>query len=351
VSQPRSNGSHHSLEESEAGSPQVEGDTGAHADDGELLRKFVVGLPKAELHLHIEGTLEPDLVLELAARNGIEPPFASLAEAKSAYDFTDLGDFLELYYAANDVLRTAADFEDLTWAYLQRAHADGVVHVEPFFDPQSHLPRGVPMADVVGGITAGLRRGESELGITWRLIMCFLRHLSEAEAFDTLEAAAPFLDDIHGVGLDSNEVGNPPSKFARVYAAASEAGLRLVAHAGEEGPSAYIEQAVDLLGVVRIEHGVRAIDDPAVMARLAAERVPLTMCPLSNMRLQVTPDLRDHPAAKFLEAGMIVTINSDDPAYFGGYIADNYVALAEALGLTRTQLTTMAEASLAASWR
>ncbi len=271
------------------------------------LREFVVGLPKAELHLHIEGTLEPDLVLELAARNGVDAPFASVAEAQDAYNFSDLGDFLDLYYAANEVLRTAADFEDLTWAYLQRAHADGVVHVEPFFDPQSHLPRGVPMADVVGGITAGLRRGESELGITWRLIMCFLRDLSEADAFATLEAARPYFADIHGVGLDSNEVGNPPSKFARVYAAAREAGLRAVAHAGEEGPADYIEQALDVLGVVRIDHGVRAIDDPGLMARLAAEGVPLTMCPLSNKRLQVTPDLRDHPAGRFLEAGMTIT--------------------------------------------
>ena len=328
--------------------------TGTNSGSGngrDDLRAFVVGLPKAELHLHIEGTLEPGLVLELATRNGIDPPFESVAAAQAAYNFSDLGDFLDLYYAANEVLRTAADFEDLTWAYLQRAHADGVVHVEPFFDPQSHLPRGVAMADVVGGITAGLRRGESELGITWRLIMCFLRDLSEAEAFATLEAAQPYLDDIHGVGLDSNEVGNPPSKFARVYAAAREAGLSAVAHAGEEGPADYIEQALDLLGVVRIDHGVRAIDDPDLMARLAAEGVPLTMCPLSNKRLQVTPDLGEHPARRFLEAGMTVTLNSDDPAYFGGYLADNYVALSEALGLTRTQLAAMAEASLAASWR
>jgi adenosine deaminase len=315
------------------------------------LRSFVVGLPKAELHLHIEGTLEPDLMLALAARNDIEPPFNSVAEAEAAYDFDELSDFLALYYAATDVLRTAADFEDLTWAYLLRAHADGVVHVEPFFDPQAHLPRGVSMGDVVLGITAGLRRGELELGITWRLIMCFLRNLSEEDAFATLEAARPYLSDIHGVGLDSNEVGNPPSKFARVYAAAREAGLLAVAHAGEEGPPDYIEQSLDQLGVVRIDHGVRAIEDPALMSRLATEGIPLTMCPLSNQRLQVTPDLRQYPAAKFLAAGMTVTINSDDPAYFGGYVADNYIALAEALELTRAQLSSMAAASLAASWR
>lgn len=315
------------------------------------LRAYVVGLPKAELHVHIEGTLEPELMLALAKRNGIEPPFESVEDARSAYNFNNLQDFLNLYYSATEVLRTAADFEELTWAYLQRAHADGVVHVEPFFDPQSHLPRGVSMEAVVGGITAGLRRGELEFGITWRLIFCFLRHLSEAEAYSTLEAAGPFLDDIHGVGLDSGEVGNPPSKFAGVFAKARSQGLRAVAHAGEEGPADYVRQAIDLLGAERIDHGVRAQDDEALMASLANRDIPLTMCPLSNKRLQVVPDLRDYPTRKFMAAGIAVSINSDDPAYFGGYIADNYLAVAEALGLSRAELAAIAAASLSASWR
>ena len=315
------------------------------------LRDFVVSLPKAELHLHIEGTLEPELMFALAERNGIEPPFATVEEAKAAYDFSNLDDFLALYYAATDVLRTAADFEDLTWAYLQRAHADGVVHVEPFFDPQSHLPRGVPMSEVVGGISAGLARGERELGISWKLIMCFLRHLSEEDAQKTLAAAAPHLGSIHGVGLDSSELGNPPSKFAQVFADARDLGLRVVAHAGEEGPAEYIWEALDLLLAERIDHGVRAQDDPDLIRRLAGDGIPLNLCPLSNQRLQVVPDLTDHPAAKFLDAGVTITINSDDPAYFGGYIVDNYLALADAIDLSREQLADIARASLAASWR
>lgn len=315
------------------------------------LREFVVGLPKAELHLHLEGTLEPELMFELAARNGVELPYASVADARAAYEFEDLGAFLDLYYAATAVLQTAADFEDLTWAYLQRAAADGVIHVEPFFDPQSHLPRGVAMAEVIGGITAGLRRGEAELGISWRLIMCFLRNLSEEDALATWAEAEPFLADLHGVGLDSNEHDNPPVKFAKVYAEARAAGLKAVAHAGEEGPAEYIWQAIDVLGAVRIDHGVRAIDDPELMKRLAAEGIALTMCPLSNQRLQVTPDLREHPAKRFLEAGIAVTMNSDDPAYFGGYVVDNYLALAAALDLSREDLAKMAATSLAVSWR
>jgi adenosine deaminase len=315
------------------------------------LREFVVELPKAELHLHLEGTLEPELMFELAARNGVELPYASVADARAAYEFEDLGAFLDLYYAATAVLQTAADFEDLTWAYLQRAAADGVIHVEPFFDPQSHLPRGVAMSEVIGGITAGLRRGEAELGITWRLIMCFLRNLSEADALATWAAAEPFLADLHGVGLDSNEHDNPPVKFAKVYSAARAAGLRAVAHAGEEGPAEYIWQAIDVLGAVRIDHGVRAIDDPVLMTRLADEGIALTMCPLSNQRLQVTPDLRKHPAKRFLDAGIPVTMNSDDPAYFGGYVVDNYLALAAALELSRDELARMAATSLEVSWR
>ncbi len=315
------------------------------------LREFVVSLPKAELHLHIEGTLEPELMLALAERNRIDPPFPTVALAKAAYDFGNLDDFLRLYYAATDVLRTAADFEDLTWAYLRRAHADGVVHVEPFFDPQSHLCRGVEMSAIVDGIVTGLRRGEAELGISWRLIMCFLRHLSEAEAFETLTAAEPYLDVIHGVGLDSSEANNPPSKFAAVFAAARGLGLRAVAHAGEEGPAEYIWEALDLLLVERIDHGIRAIDDRALMKQLAERRIPLNLCPLSNQRLQVVPDLTAYPARQFIEAGVPITISSDDPAYFGGYIADNYLAAAAANGLSRDELAAIAADSLTASWR
>ena len=321
------------------------------AADRDELRAYVVSLPKAELHLHIEGTLEPELMFALAERNGVELPYDSVEHARGAYDFADLQAFLDLYYAATDVLRTAEDFEELTWEYVQRAHADGVVHVEPFFDPQSHLPRGVPMADVVAGIVAGLRRGEREFGITWRLIMCFLRHLPQEDAFATLSAAEPFLANIHGVGLDSGERGNPPSKFAEVYARAKELGLRAVAHAGEEGPPEYIVEALDVLGVERIDHGEAARTDPALMSRLAALGIPLTMCPLSNQRLQVTPDLREHPVKLFLDAGIDVTVNSDDPAYFGGYVADNYVAVAEALSLSREELSRLANNSLRASWR
>ncbi len=329
--------------------PESLGSVGPEVTTSDL-RDYVVSLPKAELHLHIEGTLEPELMLQLAARNGVAPPFTSVQQAQAAYDFAELDDFLKLYYAATDVLRTARDFEDLTWAYLLRARADGVVHVEPFFDPQSHLPRGVTMADVVNGITAGLRRGEQELGITWKLIMCFLRHLSEDDAMATLTSAEPYLASIHGVGLDSSEAGNPPSKFARVFAKARDLGLRRVAHAGEEGPAEYIWEALDLLGVERIDHGIRAKDDPDLLIRLAEDGIPLDLCPLSNQRLQVVPDLRDYPVRTFLDAGIPVTISSDDPAYFGGYVADNYVALAEAVNLDREELAALAAASLAASW-
>jgi len=308
-------------------------------------------LPFAELHLHLEGTLEPELVLTLAERNRIALPYRDADDLRSHYTYGCLQDFLDLYYAATAVLQTAADFEDLTWAYLQRAAADGVIHVEPFFDPQSHLPRGVAMAEVIGGITAGLRRGEAELGISWRLIMCFLRNLSEEDALATWAEAEPFLADLHGVGLDSNEHDNPPVKFAKVYAEARAAGLKAVAHAGEEGPAEYIWQAIDVLRAVRIDHGVRAMDDPELMERLAAEGIALTMCPLSNQRLQVTPDLREHPAKRFLEAGIAVTMNSDDPAYFGGYVVDNYLALAAALDLSREDMAKMAATSLAVSWR
>jgi adenosine deaminase len=319
------------------------------SDEGDL-RDFVVALPKAELHLHIEGTLEPEMMIALAARNAVPLPFADAEEARRAYDFADLQAFLDLYYAGAAVLVTERDFYDLTWAYLERANADGVVHAEIFFDPQTHTARGVDFATVIHGITRALRDGQERLGITHRVIMCFLRHLSEADAFRTWDQAQSHLALIDGIGIDSGEKGNPPSKFTDVYAAAHADGLRLVAHAGEEGPPEYVEEALDLLHVERIDHGVKASRDLQLIRRLVEQRIPLTMCPLSNQRLQVTPDLREHPLKHLLEAGVVVTINSDDPAYFGGYVADNYVAAARALGLTREQLRTIAQNSLDASW-
>lgn len=315
------------------------------------LRDFVVALPKAELHLHIEGTLEPEMMFDLAQRNGVALPYESVEEVRAAYDFADLQSFLDLYYAGAAVLITEEDFFDLTWAYLERAHADGVVHVEIFFDPQTHTERGIGFGTVLNGITRALKLGELYLGITHRLIMCFLRHLSEADAFDTLEQAKPYLQFIDAVGLDSGERGNPPAKFEKVYRAARELGLRAVAHAGEEGPAASIADALELLKVERVDHGVNAVDDTTLVEYLATHRIPLTMCPLSNQRLQVTPDLSTHPLKKLMEAGVLVTVNSDDPAYFGGYVADNYVAIANALHLTEVEITQLAENSLLASWR
>jgi adenosine deaminase len=315
------------------------------------LHDLVVGLPKAELHLHVEGTLEPELMLSLAERNAMAWPFPDADAARAAYRFTDLQAFLDLYYAGAGVLITAQDFFDLTWAYLQRAHADGVVHAEIFFDPQTHTHRGIPLAIVVDGITGALHQGRERLGITHRLILCFLRHLSEADAFDTWELAQPWLGHIDGVGLDSGERGNPPGRFRSVFALARAAGLHAVAHAGEEGPADYVRDALDLLHAERIDHGERAIDDPALVARLARDRIPLTMCPLSNQRLQVVPDLRQHSLKRFMDAGVVVTVNSDDPAYFGGYVADNYVAIAQALDLSEADIRTLAANSLAASWR
>jgi adenosine deaminase len=315
------------------------------------LHDLVVGLPKAELHLHVEGTLEPELMLSLAERNAMAWPFPDADAARAAYRFTDLQAFLDLYYAGAGVLITAQDFFDLTWAYLQRAHADGVVHAEIFFDPQTHTHRGIPLAIVVDGITGALHQGRERLGITHRLILCFLRHLSEADAFDTWELAQPWLGHIDGVGLDSGERGNPPGRFRSVFALARAAGLHAVAHAGEEGPADYVRDALDLLHAERIDHGERAIDDPALVARLTRDRIPLTMCPLSNQRLQVVPDLRQHSLKRFMDAGVVVTVNSDDPAYFGGYVADNYVAIAQALDLSEADIRTLAANSLAASWR
>ena len=312
----------------------------------DVTRDWVRSLPKAELHLHLEGSLEPEMMFELAARNGIQLPFRSVAEIRAAYEFSKLDDFLAIYYQGMSVLRTRRDFRDLTFAYLQRAHADGVVHVEVFFDPQGHTVRGVPFADIVDGIVDGLAEGERRFGITHRLILCFLRHLSEEDAFATLEAAKPHLGKISGIGLDSSELGHPPSKFTRVFAAARALGLRLVAHAGEEGPPEYVTEALDLLRIERLDHGNRALEDSALVERLRASGMTLTVCPLSNLRLCVVDDLRKHPLRRMLQAGLNATVNSDDPAYFGGYVLDNYMAVVAALDLSRAEVLQLTENSL-----
>jgi adenosine deaminase len=312
--------------------------------------EWLHGLPKAELHLHIEGTLEPELMFELAGRNGVELPYADVAAARAAYVFDDLQSFLDLYYAGCSVLVTEADFYDLTIAYLRKAAGQGVRHAEIFFDPQTHTERGIEMATVVNGIDRALRDGGTELGISSHLILCFLRHLSEEAAMETLEAALPFRSAITAVGLDSAEVGNPPAKFAAVYERARAVGFLAVAHAGEEGPPAYVREALDVLAVRRIDHGVRCMEDEELIERLVAERVPLTVCPLSNVRLKVFDDLADHPIGRMFERGLMVTINSDDPAYFGGYIGDNYVATAEALGLDREVMRQIARNSFLAAF-
>jgi adenine deaminase len=314
------------------------------------LKQYIASLPKAELHLHIEGTLEPEMMFALAERNGVALPYPDVDAVRAAYEFDDLQSFLDLYYAGAAVLRTEQDFHDLTWAYLQRAHADGVVHAEIFFDPQTHTERGIAFETVLDGIVAALDAGRERLGISSRLILCMLRHLSEQAAFDTLAQAEPHRKRIHGIGLDSSERGNPPEKFARVFAAARELGWHAVAHAGEEGPPEYIVQALDVLRAERIDHGVACERDPALLARIVREQVPLTVCPLSNLRLKVFRDPAQHNLARLLRAGACVTVNSDDPAYFGGYVADNYRFVAEALGVTRAELAQLAANSLRASF-
>ena len=313
-------------------------------------RALIQRLPKAELHLHIEGSLEPELLFALAARNGVDIPFATVEAVRAAYDFSNLQDFLDIYYQGMAVLRTEQDFFDLTWAYLQRAAADNVRHVEIFFDPQGHTERGVAFETVLDGIERGLLQGQRELGITFRIIMCFLRHLSEDDAFATLEQAAPHLDRIDGVGLDSSELGHPPSKFARVFAKARELGLHVTAHAGEEGPPEYVAEALDLLKVERIDHGNRALEDPALVHRLVAEGMTLTVCPLSNLKLCVIDEIAQSPVKQMLDLGLIVTINSDDPAYFGGYVSANYQAVADALNLSQDQIVRLAQNSFAGSF-
>ncbi len=307
-------------------------------------------LPKAELHLHIEGSLEPELMFALAKRNRVALPYPTVASLKAAYDFSDLQSFLDIYYAGASVLQTERDFFDMTRAYLERAQTDSVRHVEIFFDPQTHTSRGVPFRIAFEGIHAALSAGAQKLGISSFLILCFLRHLSEEDAFATVEQALPYRDRIVGVGLDSSERGHPPSKFARVFARCRELGWRAVAHAGEEGPPAYITEALDLLKAERIDHGVRCLEDPAVVARLAAEQIPLTVCPLSNVKLRVFPSLEQHNLRQLMAAGLRVTVNSDDPAYFGGYVNENYRAVQRALGLSPEELRRLAKNSFLASF-
>jgi adenosine deaminase len=313
-------------------------------------RERIRRLPKAELHLHVEGTLEPQLAFDLAARNGVQLPYGDVAALSRAYDFSDLQSFLDLYYACSDVLRTEADFTDLANVYLARAHDDGVQHVEMFFDPQAHTSRGVALDAVVAGLGAAAQEAPARYGISVQLIACFLRDRPVREAMTTLESLAPHVGLVSGVGLDSAEVGHPPVDFAEVFAAAGELGLHRVAHAGEEGPPEYVWQALDVLGVERVDHGIRSVEDAALLRRLAADQVPLTVCPLSNLRLRCVDAIERHPLPQLLDAGVLVTINSDDPAYFGGYVADNYAAVQQAFELGDADLVRLAENSLRASF-
>lgn len=310
----------------------------------------VKNMPKAELHIHIEGSLEPELIFALAQRNGVVLNYPSIEGLRAAYAFTDLQSFLDIYYAGASVLLTEQDFYDMTWAYLERAHADNVLHTELFFDPQTHTARGVEFGIVVNGIQRALKDAHAEWSMTGGLIMCFLRHLSEEEAFLTLQQALPYREHIIGIGLDSSERGHPPEKFARVFARCKELGFHLVAHAGEEGPPAYIETALDLLQVERIDHGVRCIEDPVLMQRLVREAMPLTVCPLSNIKLCVFEKMDQHNLLTLLDAGLIITINSDDPAYFGGYMNDNFVAVVEALPVQRHHAQQLARNSFSAAF-
>lgn len=314
------------------------------------MSEFVRELPKAELHLHIEGTLEPAMLVSLSGRNHVPLRYSSVAEIEAALQFTNLQSFLDVYFEAAGTLLTRQDFFDLTFAYLQRAAADGVVHAEIFFDPQTHTDRGVPFDAVIGGISDALAAGRAEFGMSSGLIMCFLRHLPAGRAMDTLEAAMPFRDQLLGVGLDSSEIGHPPRAFAGVFAAARDEGLRLVAHAGEEGPPEYVWEALDVLGAERIDHGNRALEDAALVARLVAEQVPLTVCPYSNVKLAVVDRLEDHPLRRMIDLGLNVSINSDDPSYFGGYIGDNYEGTQVALRFSDDEMAGIARNSLRASF-
>ena len=313
-------------------------------------RDLIQRLPKAELHLHIEGSFEPELMMQLAARNRIDLRFKTLEEAKAAYNFSNLQEFLDLYYEGMQVLRTEEDFHDLTWAYLQRAAADNVRHVEMFFDPQAHTARGVPFGAVTEGILAALARGEKELGISGYLIMSFLRHLSEEDGFDLLKVSEPWHDKFIGVGLDSSEMGHPPLKFERLYKRCGDMGFKLCMHAGEEGPPQYVREALLDIGVDRIDHGNRSMEDEGLIEILRDTQTPLTNCPLSNLSLCVIHDLKDSPVKAQLEAGLMVTVNSDDPAYFGGYIGRNYEQVSQALGLSEAQIVQLARNGFEASF-
>jgi len=312
--------------------------------------ELIQALPKAELHVHIEGTFEPELMFAIAQRNEISIPYKSVEEVKQAYNFHNLQSFLDIYYAGANVLIHEQDFYDLAWAYFEKCADDNVVHTEMFFDPQTHTDRGIAFETVINGLQKACDDAKAKLGITSHLIMCFLRHLSEEAAFETLEQALPYKDRIIGVGLDSSEVGHPPSKFERVFAKAREAGFLVVAHAGEEGPAEYVWEALDLLKVNRIDHGVRSEEDPELMQRLIAEKMPLTVCPLSNLKLCVVDDMQQHNIRRLLQQGVHVTVNSDDPSYFGGYMNDNYIAIAEALDLSNEELKQLAINSFEASF-
>ena len=310
---------------------------------------LIAQLPKCELHIHVEGSLEPELMFALARRNGIRLPYASVEAVRQAYRFRNLQDFLDIYYQGMSVLVTEQDFYDLAFAYLARAHADKVRHVEMFFDPQGHTSRGIPFATVLEGLSRAIADASEKLGVKASLIMCFLRHLEEADAERTLDAALPYKDRIAGVGLDSSEQGNPPGKFKRVFERARAADFFLTAHAGEEGPPSYVWEALDVLGVARIDHGVRSMEDEPLVERLARERIPLTVCPLSNVRLRVVEDLAHHPLRRMLDKGLVATVNSDDPAYFGGYVQENYRAAAQALQLGRDEVAAIVRNGIAAS--
>lgn len=315
-----------------------------------LTQEWFNSLPKVELHLHLEGSLEPELMFQLAQRNEIALPFKTVEQVRQAYEFGNLQDFLDIYYQGANVLVDEQDFYDLTWAYLLKCHQQNVVHVEPFFDPQTHTDRGIAFSTVVGGISRALKDGQTKLGISSELIMCFLRHLTEEEAFHTLALAEPFLGSIKAVGLDSSELGHPPEKFSRVFAKARELGLLTVAHAGEEGPAQYVWTAINDLKVSRVDHGVRSSDDPALMNYLVEHKMPLTVCPLSNTKLRVFEKMSQHNILQMLEQGVCVTVNSDDPAYFGGYMTENFVALAESLELNQAQAIQLVNNSIDASF-
>ena len=314
------------------------------------MKAFIENMPKAELHLHIEGTFEPELMFEIAQRNNIELPYEDVEALRKAYDFSQLQDFLDIYYQGMNVLQKEQDFYDLTWAYLQKIHTQNVLHTEIFFDPQGHTSRGVPFETALNGIYRALEAGEKELGISFGLIMCFLRHLDADDAMLTLEQALSHKNKIIGVGLDSSELGHPPEKFTEVFEKAKAEGFHIVAHAGEEGPPEYVYQALDLLKVDRIDHGNRALEDKALTQRIADEGIALTVCPLSNLKLCVVDDLKNHPMREMLQAGLKATMNSDDPAYFGGYMNENYSQLAEALALTQEEIVTLARNGFEASF-